>query len=78
MKLAVEKSFFDQIKKSLEDQEGRFVLIKGQKLIGVFADAETAFKTGVEMFGHEDFLVTEVRFREKSAAVSPFLARKAS
>jgi len=44
----------------LEIYRNLFVLIKGDQLVGVFPNAETAHREGVNRFGMEPFLVKQV------------------
>jgi len=39
---------------------GKFVLVKGSELIGVFDNAETAIAEGAKRFGTESFLVRQL------------------
>lgn len=39
---------------------GKFVLIKGTKVLGFFESLEAATKKGFELFGLEDFFVKQV------------------
>ena len=45
----------------LSDRKGRFVLIKGDKIIADFETYGDALEDGYQRFGNEAFLVKEVR-----------------
>jgi hypothetical protein len=47
-----------------EGKEGRFVLIKGQQLVGVYATEREALDHGARMFPCQAFLVHQLRARE--------------
>jgi len=46
--------------KELEKQEGKFVLIKGNKVHGVYSSYEEALKEGYRAFGTNSFLVKQI------------------
>lgn len=59
--LEQELKFFAENKpKWIEDHSGKFVLVKGEQLIDVFDNADTAVSEGVRRFGMESFLVRQV------------------
>ncbi len=59
--LEKEIKFFEENKaKWLGVYEGKFVLVKGEELIGVFDAAETAISEGAKKYGTESFLVRKV------------------
>lgn len=41
--------------------KGKYVLIKGDRIIDVFADIRDALKRGYEEFGNQPFLAREIR-----------------
>lgn len=40
---------------------GKYVLIKGDEIIGFFADAQEVFNKGLELFGLDEFFIEQVR-----------------
>ena len=60
-KLTVEKSIFE---KHLEEWQvtklGKFVLIKGENVIGIYDGLQEAFKEGVKRFGLDDFFIEQI------------------
>ena len=72
--LEQELKFFAENKaKWAENHLGKFALVKGEKLIGVFDNAETALAEGAKRFGAESFLVRQVDLEEKDIYI-PTLA----
>ena len=56
-----ELSFFESMKAQwLTAHEGKFVLIKGQELMGVFESQEQAYSVGLERLGNIPFLIKQV------------------
>ena len=47
-------------KRLLSESEGKFALIKGREVIGVYASQEDALAEGYKRFGNEEFLVKEI------------------
>jgi len=59
--LEKELKFFDQHKAEwVKAHLGKFVLVKGDELFGVFDSAETAISEGARQFGTDSFLVRKV------------------
>ena len=52
---------------------GKFVLVKGSELIGVYDSAEAAITEGAKRFGAESFLVRQLNLEEKDIFI-PALA----
>jgi len=46
--------------KLLSDSEGKYVLVKGQRLVDVYESQEEALKRGYQEFGNEPFLVKQI------------------
>lgn len=64
--LKKELEFFESKKQEyLKSYKDKFVLIKGDKLIGVFDKVEDAYKKGIEEFGNTPFLIKQVREKEE-------------
>jgi hypothetical protein len=57
---------------ALKDEEGKFVLIQGDKVIDVFTSYEDAVKRGYEEFGLSAFLVKQIQAVEQVQFVSRF------
>ena len=61
MPLETEIQYYESQRADLVKQYNNlYVLIKGSSLVGVFPDAETAHRAGVDKFGMEPFLVKQV------------------
>jgi hypothetical protein len=59
--LARERKFFQAIQNELSQKYGgMFVLIKDERLIGVYLDARSAYHVGSSKFGWEPFLVQKI------------------
>jgi hypothetical protein len=54
------KTYEKEKEKLLAEAKGKFVLIKGDKIIGVYASQEDALAEGYKRFGNEEFLVKEI------------------
>ena len=77
MPLELERKFYNANKaKMLRLHRGKYVLIKGAKVAGVYSDAASAYRAGVEKFGTGQFLVTQVTDRN-SVTFSPMISRRA-
>jgi hypothetical protein len=48
---------------------GKFVLIKGEKLVSIFDSAENAVSEGLKRFGSESFLVRGVNEKEEAICI---------
>lgn len=73
MALEKELQFFAENKtKWLKAHFGKFVLVKGSELIGVYDNAETAIAEGAKRFGAESFLVRQLN--EEKDVYIPALA----
>ena len=42
----------------LKRYEGKYILIKGEKIIGVYESEEKAYKAGLKKFGNKPFFIT--------------------
>ena len=69
--LAQELATFEQLLPSLSAEEGRFAVITGKKLLGVYSAYEDALETGYKACGLNPFLVKEIVTSE----VLPFIDR---
>ena len=73
MALEKELQFFAENKTNwLKAHFGKFVLVKGSELIGVYDNAETAIAEGAKRFGAESFLVRQLN--EEKDVYIPTLA----
>ena len=54
------ETYFDINTEYLEKARGKFLLMKGPNVLGVFESEKDAIKVGYEKFGNEPFLVKEV------------------
>lgn len=61
-RLSQELSFFDQNRQQwiASGHLGKWVVVHGEALHGVFDSLEEAFRNGAKHFGSQDFLVKEV------------------
>ncbi len=63
-KLAQERRFFDRNIATWLEQEsniGKWALVKGDELIGMYEDFDEAIHIGFEKFGLSSFLVSQIR-----------------
>lgn len=61
MALEQELKYFESNKAELlKHHEGKFALIKGDKLINTYTKEEEAYEEGVKRFGTEPFLIKRV------------------
>jgi hypothetical protein len=58
---------------NLTADEGKFVLIQGDKVVGVYTAYEDAIKAGYEEFGLTPFLVKQIHANEKVQFISRLL-----
>jgi len=58
----------------LTAEEGKFVLIHGDDVAGIFTSYEDAIKIGYEKFGLESFLVKQIQAVERVQFVTRFIA----
>lgn len=73
MELQAELMWFQEHKDELlRNYEGKFALVKGQKLIDTFTTAEEAYTRGVALFGTDPFLIKQIT-REEQVAQIPSL-----
>ena len=69
--LADEMATYEQLLPSLSVEEGRFAVITGKKLIGIYSAYEDAVEAGYKACGLNPFLVKEIATSE----VLPFIDR---
>lgn len=63
--LETELAYFRRcLKELLVTAEGKFALVKGEKLIGVFDTDQQAYGRGVKLYAEKPFLVRQIRRRE--------------
>jgi len=55
------------------ENEGRFVLIKADKVIDIFTSYDDALKAGYTTFGLEPFLVKKIEGIEQAQFISRFI-----
>lgn len=69
-----ERQFYESHKAEwLKVHKNQYVLIKGAELAGVFADADSAYASGLQRFGLSPFLVKQV-LEEEPVAYVPSLS----
>lgn len=54
------KTYEREREKLLSEAKGKFVLIKGDKIVGIYVSQEDALAEGYKRFGNEEFLVKEI------------------
>lgn len=54
------KTYEKEKEKLLSEAKGKFALIKGDKIIGIYVSQEDALAEGYKRFGNEEFLVKEI------------------
>lgn len=57
-----------------KDKEGKFVLIKGDRVVDFFGTYEDAIKAGYEQFKLESFLVKQIHAMEQVQVVTRLLS----
>ena len=58
MPLEQEIKTYNELKnKLLKESRGKFVLIKGSEVLGVYENKDTALSEGYKKFGNQEFLV---------------------
>ncbi len=68
--LDAERQFYSEnLAQWLGQYPGKFVLVKGQELIGAFDTAEEALAEGARRFGLEPFLVRRVQERQEEVNI---------
>ncbi|MCG3127789.1 MAG: hypothetical protein CHACPFDD_02661 [Phycisphaerae bacterium] len=73
MALELELKFYEEKREELlKNHEGKYVLIKGSKLIDAFDTAAAAFEAGVAQFGSQPILIKRV-VRDESVDRAPVL-----
>ena len=60
MPLSLELETFEKLKPKLLADEGKYAVIKGDVLLGVYSNYEDALKIGYEKSGLEPFLVKKI------------------
>lgn len=54
------KAFGEEKEALLKTSVGKYALLKGKEIIGVFESQNDAIKVGIEKFGNEPFLVKKI------------------
>jgi hypothetical protein len=66
MALETEKAFWDTVREELlKHSNGKFALIIGSELLGVFDRPETAYAKGIELRGNVPMLIKPITEQEK-------------
>jgi hypothetical protein len=60
---------------NLSQNEGKFVLVHGDRIVGFFTSYEDAIKAGYEQFSVEPFLVKQIEMVERVHFISRFVPR---
>lgn len=70
MELEKELKYFESIKDELlKYHEGKYALIKDEKLIDTFTKMEEAYEAGVKKFGAEPFLIKRIVKEESTESI---------
>jgi hypothetical protein len=65
--LKKELQFYSSIKQTLLPQhEGKFALIHGEELVGIFTSDSDAYREGIKQFGQTPFLIQYVTEKEET------------
>ena len=69
--LKTEWEFYQEIKKFLLEyiDEGRFVLIKGRKIISIYDTKEEALKSGYDKLGHVPMFIHKILEKDPVAKI---------
>jgi len=60
-KLTLELKTYEENKQNLLNSDrGKFVLIKGNMIIGIYDTYDDAIKVGIDKFGNKSFLVKQI------------------
>ena len=58
----------------LLDHEGKYVLIRGDEIIGLYGSRDEALNVGYQRFGFPPFLVKKIALKEEVATIlTPFV-----
>jgi hypothetical protein len=59
--LSEEYAYFNEIRKELiNNNEGKYALIKGRNLVGIYDTDTDAYQVGVMLYGNEPFLIVKI------------------
>lgn len=72
MALETEIETYEKQLPSLKDQAGKFVLIHGTDVTGVYSSYEDALKEGYVQFKLEPFLVRQIQIIEKVQVITRY------
>ena len=79
MTLEIEQDYFARNKEELlKHHEGKFALISGESLIGIWDSQERAYREGVIRFGKASFLIKQVLEEEPVASIPLLLVGEKS
>ena len=79
MTLEIEQDYFARNKEELlKHYAGKFALISGESLIGIWDSQERAYREGVIRFGKESFLIKQVLEEEPVASIPLLLVGEMS
>lgn len=74
MALEIElETYRNKLPELKRENEGRFVLIKGDRVVDVFSSYDDALKGGYTTFGLEPFLVKRIEAIEQAQFISRFV-----
>jgi hypothetical protein len=73
MSLEKELETYNNELQNLLSEEGKFVLIQGDKVIGTYTSYEDAIREGYRQFGLQPFLVKQIRAIEEAQLITRLL-----
>lgn len=70
LELKTELAYFNRIEKDLlPKHKGKFALIKGKNLAGLYKTPRSAYQKGLKKFGETQFLIKEVVGKENIESI---------
>ena len=79
MTLEIEQDYFSRNKEELlKHHEGKFALISGESLIGIWDSQERAYREGVVRFGNVSFLIKRILEEEPVESIPLLLVGEVS
>lgn len=78
-KLDAEIAAYDAMRSTLErEHAGAFALVHGDVLVGVFTSESDAYRSGLERFASEPFLIREIGERPHTMPIAAYTLLEAS
>jgi hypothetical protein len=70
-----ELAAYEAAKPELLDREGHYVVIRGDRIVGVFASLDEAYASGVTECGTEQFFLHRIARVDTVAVLSPLTSK---